>query len=605
MADMMRSLAILLGSVLLATISATAEREPLRDTVRKAPARIVPRDEKASVADVELSREWDGDRCRAKLTNKGKEVVRIKEVVLFAIPLELSEDTPLYGEGSQMLTQTGGTLGKPVPIGGYTDAKHYRLPQPADATTVYSLLTLSPLKADHLLFAFSSSRRFIGKFHVRPKSIEVVIDTEGLSLAPGESWTLEEFVFASGPGRPELLAALAERIAVHHPPILPKTEPTGWCSWYCFGPRVTSKQVLDNLDVIAKSVPDLKNVLIDDGYQAAMGDWLEAGKAFGGDVRPVLKRIADRGFQPAIWVAPFIAEANSRLFKDHPDWFVQGDDGKPLPSDRVTFGGWRHGPWYALDGTHPGVQKHLEKVFATMRKEWGCTFFKLDANFWGALPGGRFHDAKATRVEAYRRGMDAIRKGAGDGFLLGCNHPIWPSLGLIHGSRSSSDVKRDWGKFKRLAHENLSRNWQNGRLWWNDPDCLLLTGDLSDDEYRYHATSIFASGGMLLSGDDLTKITPARMAMLKKLAPPTGKGAVFADTAMRVGQVRLKGRTAICLLNDSDKPATLSFKLPEASMVRDFWTDEDLGRREGVVEVKDMPAHSARLLICTPANDGG
>jgi len=34
--------------------------------------------------------------------------------------------------------------------------------------------------------------------------------------------------------------------------------------------------------------------------------------------------------------------------------------------------------------------------------------------------------------------MEAVRRGAGDAFLLGCNHPIWASLGLIHGSRSSN-----------------------------------------------------------------------------------------------------------------------------------------------------------------------
>src|SRR5438874_7859348 len=49
------------------------------------------------------------------------------------------------------------------------------------------------------------------------------------------------------------------------------------------------------------------------------------------------------------------------------------------------------------------------------------------------------HDPQATRVEAYRRGMQAIRRGAGNAFILGCNHPLWPSLGLIHGSRSRSE----------------------------------------------------------------------------------------------------------------------------------------------------------------------
>ena len=137
---------------------------------------------------------------------------------------------------------------------------------------------------------------------------------------------------------------------------------------------------------------------------------------------------------------------------------MKGDDGKPLPADKVTFGGWRRGPWYALDGTNPEVQKHLENVFRTMRQEWGVTYFKLDANFWGAMHGGRLHDPKATRIEAYRRGMQAVLRGAGDSFILGCNHPIWPSFGLIHGSRSSGDIKRTWDDFSEGgAPEPLSQ----------------------------------------------------------------------------------------------------------------------------------------------------
>jgi alpha-galactosidase len=590
-----------LGAVGVAR-AAGEDKSPLVAAVHKAAGRVVPLDTKADVAGVRLVREWDGQTCRSRLVNDGKSALRIKEVLLFDVPLDLPGETEFYGEGSQMLSQTGGTLAKPADIGHYTDRGHYKLPQPADATTVYGMMTLSPPKGDHLLLGFTSCKRFITMFHVRPKSVAVVVDTEGLSLAAGQTWELEELLCAAGPGRADLLASLAARIAVNHPARLPKSPPTGWCSWYCFGPRVTAKQVGDNLDVITKDISGLKYVQIDDGYQAAMGDWLDTGKAFGGGVRPVLKQIADKGSQPAIWVAPFVAEADSRVFKDHPDWFVKDDDGKPLRSDRVTFGGWRRGPWYALDGTHPEVREHLKTVFRTMRRDWGCTYFKLDANFWGALPGGRFHDPNATRVEAYRRGMGAILDGAGDAFVLGCNHPIWPSFGLIHGSRSSSDVKRSWDNFSQLARENLSRAWQNGRLWWNDPDCVLLTGKLTEDEYRFHATAVFASGGLILSGDDLTKIPPERLAMLKKLLPPSGAAAEFEGTGLRVGVVRLKGRQAVCLFNWGERPETISFRLPGPSEVRDFWTGADLGRREGTFEAKDVPPHSARLLMCKPVD---
>ena len=283
------------------------------------------------------------------------------------------------------------------------------------------------------------------------------------------------------------------------------------------------------------------------------------------------------------------------MFKEHPDWFVKGAGGAPLRSDRVTFGGWRRGPWYVLDGTHPAVQNHFEHVFRTMREVWGCTYFKLDANFWGAIHGGTFHDARATRVEAYRRGMQAIVRGAGDAFLLGCNHPIWPSLGLVHGSRSSNDIKRTWDRVMTTTRQNLSRNWQNRRLWWNDPDAVVLSEELTDAECRFHATAIYASGGMVLSGDDLTVIPPARAALLRKLLPPSGIAAEFDDETLRVGRMRLPHARMICLFNWDETPRTLTVRLPDAATITDYWTGERLGRREGAMSI-EMAPRSARLL---------
>ena len=70
-----------------------------------------------------------------------------------------------------------------------------------------------------MLLAFTSSRRFVGRFYLRPTSIEVVADTEGLELAPGARWTLEEFMFATGPSRTPLFDRLAARIVQNHPPL--------------------------------------------------------------------------------------------------------------------------------------------------------------------------------------------------------------------------------------------------------------------------------------------------------------------------------------------------------------------------------------------------
>ncbi len=517
--------------------------------------------------------------------------------MLFDLQLPLPPSTRLYGEGFQMLSQTGGTLGAPADLGNYTDAKHYKMPAPAGAKAMYGMMMLSPSATENHLLAFTSCHRFAGQFYLNGQSLKVVVDTEDRELKPGETWKLESFTYQSGPDRERLLEALASQLVANHPPLRFPSPPTGWCSWYCFGPRVTAQQVLDNLDFIAKNIPGLRYVQIDDGYQPAMGDWLETGAAFGGNVQGVLKQIRERGFEPAIWVAPFVAEEKSHVFQQHPDWFVKDSDGKPLRSDRVTFGGWRRGPWYVLDGTHPEVQKHFENFFRTMKREWGCTYFKLDANFWGAIHGGHFHDPRATRVEAYRRGMKAILRGVENSFILGCNHPIWPSLGLIHGSRSSNDIKRTWERIATTARQNLSRNWQNGRLWWNDSDAVVLTGDLPDNEFQFHATAIYASGGMILSGDDLTKISEKKLALLRKLQPPTGVAARFEDDSFRVGRIDLPKRQVISVLNWDDVPQNMSLRLKCRTRITDLWSDTPVGVHADELTV-EVPARSGRLLIC-------
>jgi len=545
-----------------------------------------------------LERERDGPLLRTRVVNRTRAPIRLHDVVVHEETLALPPATALYGEGFQMLTQTAGTLAAPVDLSQYTDAAHYRIPTAGAGRAYYGLLTLTPPGGATRLFAFTSCARFSGRFEITGSTLRAIVDGEGAVLEPGGSLMLEEIMIARGTDRATLLADVARRLAHHHPPLTSRRPPTGWCSWYCFGPTVTAQQVLNNLDAIATALPGLQYIQIDDGYQRAMGDWLETGSAFGGSVRAVLAEIRNRGFEPAIWVAPFIAEESSEVFQRHPEWFIADAGGAPLRADRVTFGGWRRGPWYAIDGTHPEAQAHLERLFRTMRGEWGCSYFKLDANFWGAMHGGRFHDRRASRIEAYRCGMQAIARGAGDGFLLGCNHPIWPSFGLIHGSRSSNDIKRSWDRIATTARQNLNRNWQNGRCWWNDPDAVVLAADLTDRECEFHATAIYASGGMVLSGDDLTTLPPARAAMLRKLLPPTGVAATFADADLRVGSIALPEARMICLFNWDDAERSSEITVGARARVADFWSGAPLLPADGRLTIAMAP-RSARLLQVT------
>lgn len=99
-----------------------------------------------------------------------------------------------------MLSQTEGTLQEPFDVGPFTDRDHYRMAVPDDAIDVYGLLHLFSSRSgtgkvvgeknaaqDHLVFAFTSCLRFVGRFILTPHSLDVEVDLEGMRIAPGQS----------------------------------------------------------------------------------------------------------------------------------------------------------------------------------------------------------------------------------------------------------------------------------------------------------------------------------------------------------------------------------------------------------------------------------
>lgn len=518
-----------------------------------------------------------------RLDNISPTAMRLSEWLLFDGPVA-RPTTPIYGEGFQMLAQTDGTWAEPRAIGRCPDASVYRITPDDGYHSIHNLL-LYQTDGGWILLGFASCHRFGGEFRLYPDGrLQILMNTEGLSLLPGAHWESESLVVLVGSDRAQLLTEFSRHINICHPPLPAQPRATGWCSWYHYYAEVTREAIEENVLQMTERFPALEFVQIDDGYQSAMGDWLLPSDRFDGGLSPLLATIRQAGREPALWVAPFIAEPGSQIFQQHPEWFIQDANGTPLPAEKVTYGGWRCTPWYVLDGTLPAVQQHLRQLFHTLRHEYGIRYFKLDANFWGALHGGQFADRRATRIQAYRRGMAAILEGTGDDvFLLGCNAPFWPSLGLVHGMRVADDVERSGHRFRQIAREIFSRSWQADTLWQLDPDCLCLLDipgqSASPAEYSFHAAMMAACGGMLLLGDRLADLGSHQqqvVAGLQKLAQARAPAARFADEEYLLGQLPWEQGTLCCYFNWQADPMTL--ELPLAS--RDFWSQEPLPQGE-------------------------
>ena len=111
-----------------------------------------------------------------------------------------------------------------------------------------------------------------------------------------------------------------------------------WCGWgYEFG--VTPKQMLD-------TIPKLKELgihwaTLDDGWFNNYGDWRPHEPVFAGTaMQDMVKQFHDQGFKVQLWWLPLAVEdgkfgyggrrfVTSEVLKQHPDWLVLDETGKP------------------------------------------------------------------------------------------------------------------------------------------------------------------------------------------------------------------------------------------------------------------------------------
>lgn len=569
----------------------------------------------------ELIRQWEGNICRSFLVNSGKAAVVIREVRLFQGKVKLPGNTRFYGEGYNMLSQYEGTVEKPENIGAYSDREHYRLPVREGFHTVYNMALFFDRDSKCDLIGFASCRRFSNEIRLAPGYLELALDMENLVLQSGETWELEEIFFCFGMKQQEALKAFAEAVGKRHPRLYWEGALTGWCSWYAYGPYVTMQDILDTMEAAGKNKIPLRYIQIDDGYQPNMGDWLACSGRFPEGMRSLCRRIREAGYEPAVWAAPFIADKDSRLFREHPDWFLRDEAGGPLASDKVSFGGWRQAPWYMLDATHPDAARFLTDTFRIMAEEWGCHYFKLDALMWGALPFGKRYDGNATRVSAYRTGLCAIRKGCGDNsYLVGANAPMWPSIGELHGMRVANDIARKGQRIRDTAKEIGRRRWQDKALWLNDPDCVLLENisnpvvgaggekgssgcsGLTEEEFSLHKAVILSSSSVVLSGDRLTLLTEEKGKALVKLMEHSGRKMVFADGAVSVGRMDCGTYELLCIFNCGEIEEEPEIPAGNWKIVREFWKNTMVPAVDGIFRPGTVPPHSARVFCLSDEN---
>ena len=296
--------------------------------------------------------------------------------------------------------------------------------------------------------------------------------------------------------------------------------PPGWCSWSCYFGRVTEGDVAENLAAADELSLPIQIVQVDDGWQAGIGDWLDVDHRFG-SLRRTADRILAAGRRPGIWTAPFLVGEQSALAQTHPDWLVADADAGWNWDQRLRV----------LDVTHPPAAAHLERVYRTL-SDWGFTYHKLDFLYAGAVDGGRRADCSA--LDAYREGLRLIRLAAGaEAILLACGAPLLPSIGLVDAMRVGPDVLPEppgTPDLRQPLAVTRARAWMHGRLWANDPDCLVARPEIAEREQW--AAHVGSYGGLAFSSDRLEALDERGLELTKRVLRPSSEEPRFAHSGV-------------------------------------------------------------------------
>lgn len=492
-----------------------------------------------------------------------------------------------------------------------------------------------PAASRSLLAGCVTARDFLTQVFVDApaKSMDVrCVCDEAPAASDGTLWS--ERMLVDVVGHPnDQLERYGDALATLMGARVPQKTPAGWCSWYYFYTGVTEDDVVRNLRFLEQHRRELPidTVQIDDGYQADIGDWLITNEKFPRGMAWLASEIKKAGYTPGLWLAPFLIAESSKTFAGHPGWVVRDESGEPV----LATNNWQRSN-FGLDGSHPDARAWLSDLFRHVCDGWGYDYVKIDFLYAGAIAGQRA-DPDTTRIRAYRDALAAVREGVGDDrFVLGCGSLMAPSVGFFDGNRIGPDVAPFWRNLttaeraepsprERRPDDDLSvetairntlqRSWMHGRLWANDPDCLLVRTDrtkITLDETRTLASVVGLSAGMMLSSDDLDKVPAERLDLISMLLPVLPRAAtpiaLIAQDMPERYELAFEREWdpfhLVGLFNFEDLTRDLELPIPPGRWhAFELWEERYRGVVEQDITFSLVAPHSCMVVALRPAGD--
>lgn len=197
-------------------------------------------------------------------------------------------------------------------------------------------------------------------------------------LAKGESFATPQvftIVYAKQKDADEILNTVVPDYVRKHMGIRLselETKPTFiYNTWVPFEKNINEKLVLE----LAKAAADagMKEFIIDDGWQDNYGDWGIDKTKFPNGLKPVFDYIKSLGMKPGLWVSVGSASSVSKVYKEHPEWFVKDKNGNYA---NLQISGNSMDVRSACFST--GWKDYIQNILMKLSLDFGLEYLKLD-----------------------------------------------------------------------------------------------------------------------------------------------------------------------------------------------------------------------------------
>jgi alpha-galactosidase len=153
----------------------------------------------------------------------------------------------------------------------------------------------------------------------------------------------------------------------------------------------------------------VERYVLDDGWfggrrhdRAGLGDWTVAPEVWPDGLSPIVDHVHRLGMQFGLWFEPEMVNADSDLYRAHPDWIL-ASGGRIPPEERHQ---------QVLDLTQPGAYRHILDQMTAVLADHPVDYVKWDHNRNAVDAGSAIVDGRPAvhaQTAAFYRLLDELR----------------------------------------------------------------------------------------------------------------------------------------------------------------------------------------------------